>query len=138
LQQADDTSAKLLAQAIRTLRVGHAADRALAFLDAHDDELVRGGFGHEALLVRVEALLALQRAAEALRLLDETPLGNVAAGRSLRLTRAGLRAAADRCPEALADYEVLLATSGSHDERAVRGRENCRRKLAESQQPSRR
>jgi hypothetical protein len=134
-QEAKDTSARLLSEAIRTLRAGHAADRALAFLDAHDAELLRGGFGHEALLVRVEALLALQRSAEALGLLDATSLGNVAASKSLRLTRAGLRAAAGRCAEAIADYESVLAAAGRPDERALRGRDACRRELTRAQPP---
>jgi hypothetical protein len=63
-------------------------------------------------------------------------LGSVAASRSLRLTRAELRAAAGRCAEALADYEALLTTAGRPDERALRGREACRKRLTGAQQPS--
>jgi hypothetical protein len=126
----EEIAAKPLADAIRMLRSEQAPARALALLDAHSAELSRGSLGHEALLVRVEALLALHRDGEVLRLLDATPLADVAASRSLRLVRAELRAAAGRCAEALADFELLLATPGSVDERALRGRASCRSRLA--------
>jgi outer membrane PBP1 activator LpoA protein len=129
----EGSSAKPLADAIRALRTEHDPGRALALLDEHRAELARGSFGHEALLVRVEALLALHREGEVLMLLDATALAEVAASRSLRLTRAELRAAAGRCVEALEDFELVLARTT--DERAVRGRDACRKRLAASGDP---
>jgi outer membrane PBP1 activator LpoA protein len=128
---AAEGSAKPLVDAIRALRSDHAPARALALLDAHQAELSRGSFNHEALLVRVEALLALHQEPEALRLLDATTLAHVAAWRSLRLTRAELRASAGRCTAALEDFDLVLA--GAVDERAMRGRDLCRKKLAEQE-----
>jgi hypothetical protein len=124
----DGSSAKPLADAIRALRTEHAPVHALALLDEHRAELARGSFGHEALLVRVEALLALHREAEVLMLLDATALADVAASRSLRITRAELRAAAGRCAEALEDFELVLTRTA--DARAVRGRDACRKRVA--------
>jgi hypothetical protein len=125
----DEIAAKPLAEAIRTLRTEHAPARALALLDAHSAELARGSLGHEALLVRVEALLALHRQSEVLRLLDATVLTDVAAARSLRIVRAELRAAAGRCAEALPEFDLLLARPGPADERALRGRAACQEQL---------
>lgn len=121
-------AAEPLAEAIRTLRTEHAPAQALAVLDAHSAEVARGGLGHEALLVRVEALLAIQREDEVLRLLDLTPLDDVAASRSLRIVRGELRAAFGRCTEALADFDRLLTAPGPIRERALRGRDSCKAK----------
>lgn len=121
--------AKPLADAIRALRREHAPAHALALLEAHQADLSRGNLNHEALLVRVEALLALHREPEALRLLDSTPLADVPGWRSLSLSRAELRAAAGRCAAALEDFDLVLAEAP--DERAARGRDSCRKRLAE-------
>jgi len=130
---AAEGTAKPLVDAIRALRADHAPARALALLEAHQAEVSRGSFNHEALLVRVEALLALHREPEALRLLDATTLADVAAWRSLRLTRAELRASAGRCTDALEDFDLVLV--GTVDERALRGRDLCRKKLAAQTNP---
>jgi hypothetical protein len=121
----DEGAAKHLAAAIRQLRVEQAPKAALATLDRHIAELSRNGLGHEVLLVRVEALLLLHRDKDVLRLLDGTSLTDVAAQRSLLLTRGELRAAAGRCGEALGDFEVVLAKSNPPDQRALQGRAAC-------------
>jgi hypothetical protein len=124
-------AAKLLAEAIRTLRVDHSPKAALTLLDRHETELDRGALGHEVLIVRVEALLLLHRRAEALSLLDVAALTDVAAQRSLLVTRGELRAAVGRCTEALGDFELVLAKSNPPDQRALQGRAGCTTKLGD-------
>jgi hypothetical protein len=105
----DEGAAKHLAEAIRQLRVQHAPKTALATLARHETELGKHGLVHEVLLVRVEALLLLDRKEEVLHLLDRAYLADVAAQKSLLLTRGELRAAAGRCTEALGDFDRVLA-----------------------------
>jgi len=115
-----------LAEALHSLRTDHAPDAALALLDLHAAELGQSTLVHEVMLLRVEALLDLKRSGEALALLDGKALSNVAASRSLLLTRAQLRAAAGRCAESLADFDLLLARAQRPAEQALYGRAVCR------------
>jgi hypothetical protein len=57
-------------------------------LDSHASELKQSEFAHEAMVLRLEALLDLKRSGEALALLDSKSLSNVAASHTLLLTRA--------------------------------------------------
>ena len=95
-------SAKVLSEAIQALRVEHSPGTALFLLDRHATQLGKSVFAHEALLLRVEAMLALGRKGEVLRLLDGAALTDVAASRSLLVTRGELRAAATAVPTGLA------------------------------------
>lgn len=115
-----------LAEALHSLRTDHAPSAALALLDFHAAELGQSALVHEVMLLRVEALLELKRSGEALALLDGKSLSNVAASRSLLLTRAQLRAAAGRCADGLADFDLLLARARRPDEQALYGRAVCR------------
>jgi len=115
-----------LAEALHSLRADHAPSAALVMLDLHAAELGQSALVHEAMLLRVEALLDLKRSGEALALLDGKALSNVAASRSLLLTRAQLRAAAGRCADGLADFDLLLARARRPDEQALYGRAVCR------------
>jgi hypothetical protein len=115
-----------LAEALHALRTDHAPSEALALLDRHSAEIGQSVLVHEAMLLRVEALLELKRSGEALALLDGKSLSNVAASRSLLLTRAQLRAAAGRCADSLADFDLLLARARRPDEQALYGRAVCR------------
>jgi hypothetical protein len=124
-----ENAAAYLSEAIRALRTEHAPTRALAELDRHQSALEQGALAHEALIVRVEALLVLRRDVEALRILDLTTLGNVAAQRPLLVTRGELRAAHGRCAEALEDFALVLAKSRSADPRAQQGQADCLRRL---------
>lgn len=124
-------AAAYLTEAIRALRVDHAPTRALAVLDGHQSVLEQGALAHEALIVRVEALLLLRRDVEALHFLDLATLGNVAAQRPLLLTRGELRAAHGRCAEALEDFALVLAASQPADPRAWRGQAECLRRLGQ-------
>ena len=115
-----------LAEALHSLRADHAPDAALALLDLHAAELGQSALVHEAMLLRVEALLDLKRSGEVLALLDGKALSSVAASRTLLLTRAQLRAAAGRCADGLADFDLLLARARRPDEQALYGRAVCR------------
>ena len=115
-----------LAETLHSLRTDHAPGAALALLDLHAAELGQSALVHEAMLLRVEALLDLKRSKEALALLDGKALSSVAASRTLLLTRAQLRAAAGRCADGLADFDLLLARAQRPDEQALYGRAVCR------------
>jgi tetratricopeptide (TPR) repeat protein len=128
---ADADASTLLAEAIRLLRTDHQPQAALSALDRHATRLDRSPYRHEALLIRVEALLALKRDGELLRLLDGMPLANVAASRTLLVTRGRLRAAAKRCAEAVGDFDHVLAEAGQKDTQALRGRALCREAMGD-------
>jgi hypothetical protein len=130
--QAHASAAKYLTEVIHSLRVERAPGAALRLLDGHDRDLARDGFGHEALILRVEALLALGRRAEVLRLLDRASLTDVAASRALLVTRGELRAAASRCADGLGDFGLVLARAPETDRRALIGRALCRKQLGDA------
>jgi hypothetical protein len=119
-----------LGQAVRALRIEHAPAAALLILDRHAQELAGNAFAREALLLRVEAMLALGRKTEVLRLLDDTPLTD-GASRSLLVMRGQLRAAADRCTEGVADFDRVLAGARQPLKPALLGRALCRKKLGD-------
>lgn len=123
---------EFLTEAIRLLRAERTPKQALRFLDDHQRELDKGGFGHESLILRVEALLALGRSAEVLRLLDGAALTDVAAAQALLVTRGELRAAAGRCGEGVGDFALVLARSRPTDRRALLGRALCRQQLGDA------
>ena len=123
--------ARWLAEALHSLRANHAPGAALALLDLHAAELTQSAFVHEAMVLRVEALLGLRRSGEALALLDGKSLSDVAASRTLLLTRAELRAAAGRCVDSLPDFDLVLARSRQPDEQALYGRALCRSRIGD-------
>jgi hypothetical protein len=123
--------ARWLAEALHSLRANHAPGAALALLDLHAAELTQSAFVHEAMVLRVEALLGLKRSGEALALLDGKSLSDVAASRTLLLTRAELRAAAGRCADSLPDFDLVLARSHQPDEQALYGRALCRSRIGD-------
>jgi hypothetical protein len=131
-QAAKQSAGQHLTEAIRLLRVEHSPAAVLRYLDARDGELAKGGFEHEALILRVEALLALGRRGEVLRLLDGASLTDVAASRTLLVTRGQLRAAANRCGEGVGDFDLVLARSRQVDRQALIGRALCRKQLGDS------
>jgi hypothetical protein len=127
-----ESPTRYLTEAVRALRVEHSPLAALALLDRYAPRLDNSAFRHEALLLRVEALLKLNRQPDVLRLLDATPLAGVAASRTLLLTRAELRAAAGHCPDSLDDFDRVLAQTDGHDRRALLGRAKCRKQLGDA------
>jgi hypothetical protein len=125
-------TAKYLSEAIHALRVGQSPGTALFLLDRHATQLGKSAFAHEAMLLRVEAMLALHRGDEVLRLLDGADLTDVAASRFLLITRGELRSSANRCAEGLGDFDLVLAKSRHADRQALFGRALCRKKLGDS------
>jgi hypothetical protein len=116
--------ARLVRRALEELRHDHDPAAALASLDEHRARFRRGLLRADAELVRVEALLALDREREALVVLEGFALATLPG--ELQVIRGELRAAHD-CGAALADFDRVLAgaTSGSLLERALRGRAVC-------------
>lgn len=117
---------KHLSAAVHALRAEHSPEAALALLDRYSDELEENSVSHEALLLRVEAMLKLERRSEVLSLLDAAPLTGVAASRTLLLTRGELRASAGRCAEAVTDFNLVLVQTQGHNKRALAGIAKCR------------
>jgi hypothetical protein len=130
--QAQPSVAGYLTETVRLLRAERSPTAALRFLDDHDGELAKSGFRHEALLLRVEILLALGRRGEVLRLLDGASLTDVAASGALLVTRGQLRAAANRCADGIGDFDLVLARSRQADRQALLGRALCRKQLGDS------
>jgi hypothetical protein len=120
-----------LGQAVRALRVEHSPKTALLLLDRHAEELAGNAFAREALLVRVEAMVALGQHREVLRLLDGTPLTGGAASQALLLMRGQLRAAANRCADALGDFSLVLARTRQPSKQALLGRAACKKQLGD-------
>jgi hypothetical protein len=116
---------KQLSAAVHALRAEHSPEAALGILDRNAGELDKSSVAHEALLLRVEAMLKLERRGEVLKLLDAAPLAGVAASRTLLLTRGELRAEAGRCAEAIADFDLVLVQTQGHNKRALAGRAKC-------------
>ena len=119
--------ARLLRQAIHSLRVAGRPAEALAQVAEHRRRFPAGALGADAQMLRVEALLALGRRNEALVALDDYRLAGEGSGRSLQVTRAELLA--DRsCAQAIAAFDDLLndpASALTTIERAQRGRAVC-------------
>jgi predicted Zn-dependent protease len=120
-----------LREVVQALRIDHAPRTALELLQRHAHELAGNAFAEEALLLRVEAMLALQQQRETLRLLDSTALANSPASSVLLLTRGQLRASANRCAEAIADFDLALARTLRPSKQALLGRAQCKQKLGD-------
>jgi Flp pilus assembly protein TadD len=125
------SAAKHLGEAVHLLRVEHTPEAALALLDRHATELTQRKLGHEALILRVEALLALGRQEQVLRLLDSAALSDVAASHSLLVTRGKLRAAVNRCADGVGDFNLVLAESRKPEREALFGRAICHKQLGD-------
>jgi hypothetical protein len=128
--------AQLVGEALRRLRERGDAAGALALLDERDRRFRDGGaLGEEVRTTRVEALLRLGEQDHALALLDGSAPRPSGRGRALLVTRGELRAEAGRCPEAISDFDALLAGKNASDdaaERALYGRAACRARAGES------
>ena len=120
-----------LAAAVTALRRQADPRGALRLLDHAEARFPGGDLGIERAMLRAEALLALGDKKQALRVLDVLPTGAAAFNRRLRVARGELRADQDRCAEAMADFQDVLspALHDDEDERALRGRAVCLRKL---------
>jgi len=122
----DETS--YIRDALARLRGGADPAAALRLLDERDRIFAEGAFAEEARSIRIEALLALGRSAEALERLEALPEASLARSRRLRVARGELRAARGRCVEALGDFAAVLDAAAAGDEiasRARRGQAAC-------------
>jgi hypothetical protein len=129
--EAPEVPGHVLASALHALRVRHSPDACLQLLDRHEQRIAAAGLAYEALILRVEALIALGRSQEAMRLLDGDALSDSAAPRRLLVLRGSLRATAGRCSEGLQDFDRVLAGGGRPDRQALLGRALCRAKVGD-------
>ena len=118
--------------ALRKLRQNHDARGALDALEQYRASFPDGRLRAEAGLIRVEALLAFDDRAAALRLLDDdASLGHGPRARELLVLRGELRASANRCAEAVGDLGRSLSATphDAVDERALFARASCLSRL---------
>jgi tetratricopeptide (TPR) repeat protein len=134
--EAADSEATLVARAFQAVRVDRDAASALRALDERARRFPDGTLADEARVARVEALLALERTAEALPLLLEIRDRSQGLTREIQVARAEILAAEGRCAEALADFDDLLSGAAPDDagERALYGRAGCRLRAGEATQ----
>jgi TolA-binding protein len=118
-----------LEQAMSLLRGKHDAPAALAALDDYLARFPGGQLAPEARVARVDALLTLDRAEEALRALEQLPLDAHRRSTELQVIRGELRARTD-CDRGEADFTAVLARvrTAALEERALYGRAACRAK----------
>ncbi len=119
---------KLLAEAMTAMRKQHDAVRALRLLDEYRASFPQGTLAGEATVLRVEALLALGRSAEALGILERAPLERLPRTLELWTLRGELRGSEGRCADAIGDFNRVLAAAANASlaERALYGRASCR------------
>ena len=123
---------QLIATALLQLRHDGDAAAALRSLDDYERRYPGGLLAVEAALARVDALLALGRADEALTVLDGVSFTGSVRAEELQTLRGELRAARSRCADAVSDFDVVIAR-GRPDlqERALFGRAGCRARLGD-------
>lgn len=127
------TEERLLASAVRALRAQRDAPSALLALDVYRSRYPQGRMFVEATVLRVDALTALHRQAEALRLLDDLDLTHMPGGLERRLQRGELRLAGGRLRDALGDFDGVLAQAREQEllHRALAGRTQVRQRLGD-------
>jgi len=125
---------EVLGTAFRQLRSNGDAAAAIRALDEYDRRFPAGALRAEARIARAEALMAEDRRREALPLLAGLTDEDGELTRAVRITRAELYAEADRCADAVRDFDRVLA--GSADDaaggRALYGRASCRLQAGEA------
>jgi len=126
---------RLLADALASLHARDDAKGALTLLAEHRRRFPHGALRSEARVAEVEALLALHRRSDALRILDGMAIERAPRDSELAVLRAELRAQTGRCTDAIADFDRCAAAGGCSPElheRALFGRASCRRKLGQT------
>jgi len=123
---------QFVSRALVRLRQAHDSDGALAELDRYAQRFPSGILEHEALSVRVDALLVAGRAAEARAILARLTLASTARDREMRLIRAELATDKD-CAAALDDYRIVWDAhpDGTWGERALWGQAVCAARLGD-------
>lgn len=124
---------RLLGAALRQLRQERDAAAALRTLDQYRTRFPGGSLNEEAQAARVDALLQLERRAEALTVLEQTRFQRLPRGGELLALRGELRAVAGRCREADGDFQAALAGRPTPQvtERALYGRASCLARLGD-------
>jgi len=127
------TEAQLLDDAMARLRSAHDAAGALSLLDSYRTRFPQGRLQPEAAWLRINVLLALERKKEALAALNSQALTkDTPRAMELRVMRGELRAAAEHCEDAIADFDAVLEqVEGELQERALYGRSRCRARSGE-------
>jgi hypothetical protein len=115
----------LVKDALHDLRVRQNASAALARLEGHVGRFSDQALEDVAVLLRIEALLALGRTREAWVRLEALPDPTVSRTRGVLLARAELRALHGHCADALADLARMGQLSGAWDVRASHVRAWC-------------
>jgi hypothetical protein len=129
----ESVGAAIIADAFRDLRSRGDAEAALLSLDEYDRRFPGGVLRAESRVARVEALLMLERRAEALQLLEAAGQGG-ALTRDVRVTRGELLVESNRCADAVRDFDAVLAArdGDSAGGRALYGRASCRSRGGDS------
>jgi hypothetical protein len=119
--------ARSLSDALARWRRDGNAEAALVLLGAHERRFPNGSFSVECKVARAEILLALNRRAQALVVLDSLSLGGLPRARELQTIRGELRVQAGRCQDARADLARVLVGGGDDDSsrRAARAMASC-------------
>jgi hypothetical protein len=114
-------------RAVMALRQKRDPIRALSLLDEYDARFSKGVLAPEAARLRIDALLLAGRRHRALDSLNALALSEGARDLELRLIRGELRADANDCARAVADFDgvLSLAGDGSMKRRAEVGRSAC-------------
>jgi len=123
---------QFVSRALVRLRQSRDSDGALAELDRYAQRFPAGILEHEALSLRVDALLVAGRPAEARTILARLTLASTGRDRELRLIRAELATDQD-CAAALDDYRIVWNAhpEGRWGERALWGQAVCAARLGD-------
>jgi hypothetical protein len=128
----DGDEVRLVSEAMRAWRAGDSKG-ALGAIEDYENLYPAGHFGAEVLLVKVDALQALGRSAEALRILRYTELAKLPRSVELQVIRGELSAKDGNCDEAVVDLDQVLRHEPGErlGERALYARASCRARLGD-------
>lgn len=123
---------QFVGRALVRLRQARDSEGALAELERYAQRFPSGILQHEALALRVDALLLAGRSGEAQETLSRLTLSSTARDRELRLIRAELATGRD-CAAALDDYQIVWSAhpEGTWGERALWGQAVCAARLGD-------
>ena len=130
-EQALSAEARLLGQALQTLRQQKDPRRALEHLDDYSARFPNGALRIEAAAVQVDAWQFLGNQKQVLAVLETHSFDRLPRGGELRVLRGELRAASFRCADALADFDHVAKTAQADPllERALYGLGLCQTQL---------
>jgi hypothetical protein len=119
--------ARSLADALARWHRDGNAEMALGLLTAHERRFEHGALAVESKVARAKILLALERHAQALVVLDSLSLASLPRADELQIIRGELRAEAGRCREAKADISQVMVDKTPDDltRRAARVLAKC-------------